>query len=306
MKRSHQTRMTGKARARAIPHPGRDVLLGLLAGLACLAAAFTVAPKASGQVFSSSPYVAAPDPAVEQLRRRLETLEVDVKRATDRAERLAFDLAQAKRTTDEANAGRKQAEAELAALKQRVEALEVMAGGNPEEAAAARNVQAAEGALSLVPAASAAGGGNAAEGNDALASRSAAVQLPEDEEGLLKESKNLLLEGRYPAAEQGYSAFLAKYPKSANAHEAQYGVAEALLYQESYQDAANAYGKLLSSYPKSSNGPAALVKLARAMRLMDKKTEACRTLALMTRQFPSASAGAKQLAEAERQKANCK
>jgi TolA-binding protein len=39
---------------------------------------------------------------------------------------------------------------------------------------------------------------------------------------------------------------------------------------------------------------------------MDKRTEACRTLALMSKQFPSASAGAKQLAEAERQKANCK
>ena len=308
MKRTHQTHLTRKARARAIPYSARDALLPLLAGLACLAAAIAVAPKASGQVFSSTPYVAAPDPAVEQLRRKLEVLEVDVKRATDRAERLAFDLAQTKRTAEQADAGRKQAEAELAALKQRLEALELMAGvepgADPEEAAAVRGVQAAEGTISLLPASSAPA--VATESGAGLVSQVATVQLPEDEEGLLKESKNLLLEGRYSAAEQGYSAFLQKYAKSPNAHEAQYGVGEALLYQENYQDAANAYGKLLSSYPKSSNGPSALVKLARAMRLMDKKTEACRTLALMPRQFPSASAGAKQLAEAERQKANCK
>jgi tol-pal system protein YbgF len=236
---------------------------------------------------------------------KLEALEAEVKRATDRSERLAFDLSQAKRAADEANAGRKQAEADLAALKQRVETLEIMAGATPgDEAAAAPDVQAAEGTISLLPSSSpVVAGARVAEAN---ASQPAAAQLPEDEEGLLKESKNLLLEGRYPAAEQGYTTFLAKYSKSSNAHEAQYGVAEALLYQENYQDAANAYGKLLSSYPKSSNGPAALVKLARAMRLMDKRTEACRTLALMSKQFPSASAGAKQLAEAERQKANCK
>jgi tol-pal system protein YbgF len=314
MKRPFQTHPrtawpSRKARARAVPYPGGQVLLPLLFALACLLAAFATAPKASAQVFSSTPYVAAPDPAVEQLRMKLEALEAEVKRATDRSERLAFDLAQAKRSGEEANAGRKQAEAELAELKQRVEALEIMAGGNPEEAAAARSSAAgpAEGTISLVPSSSASGSASPSGSNaDGLASQPVAAQLPQDEEGLLKESKNLLLEGRYPAAEQGYAAFLAKYSKSPNAHEAQYGVAEALLYQENYQDAANAYGKLLGSYPKSSNGPAALVKLARAMRLMDKKAEACKTLALMPKQFPSASAGAKQLAEAERQKANCK
>ncbi len=275
----------------------------MLTGLACLAAAALVfAPKASAQVFSSTPYVAAPDPAVEQLRRKLEALEAEIKRVTDRSERLAFDLSQAKRTADEANAGRKQAEADLATLKLRVETLESMAGGEPQAAAEARSSGPTEGTIRLVPSSAAAESANA----DGVASQPAAVQLPEDEEGLLKESKNLLLEGRYTAAEQGYAAFLAKFEESPNADEAQYGVAEALLYQENYPEAANAYGKLLSAYPKSSNGPNALVKLARAMRLMDKKPEACRTLALMPKQFPNASASAKQLAEAERQKANCK
>ena len=51
------------------------VLMAALTGFAFLAAAFVLAPRAHAQVFSSQPYVAAPDPAVEQLRQRVEQLE---------------------------------------------------------------------------------------------------------------------------------------------------------------------------------------------------------------------------------------
>jgi tol-pal system protein YbgF len=235
-----------------------------------------------------------------------------VKRATDRAERLAFELAQIRKTADEANAGRKQAEQDLASMQQRLRALEMLAGtATQDDAALSRgsvgagvspgnsSAQSAEATINLLPA----GVSNSAS---ALAVQGASGSLPEDEEGLLRESKNLLLGGNYASAEQGYKSFLARYAKSPNAHEAQYNLAESLLYQESYQEAANAYGKLLSAYPKSPNGPSALVKLARSMRLLKKPAEACTTLSLMTKQFPKASASAKQLAEAERQKAGCK
>jgi tol-pal system protein YbgF len=307
MKTFHRTGHRTRSRAIAIAArktPAREAVLALLAGFAFLAAAIAAAPRAEGQVFSSQPYVAAPDPAVEQLRTRLETLEAEVKRATDRAERLAFELAQIRKTADEANAGRKQAEQNLASMQQRLRALEMLAGTATQDDAAATpsaNVQSADAGptINLLPA----GVSTNAEG---LSSQGASASLPDDEEGLLRESKNLLLGGNYAGAQKGYAAFLAKYGKSPNAHEAQYNLGESLLYQESYQEAANAYGKLLSAYPKSPNGPSALVKLARSMRLLNKPAEACKTLALMTKQFPKASASAKQLAEAERQKANCK
>jgi septal ring factor EnvC (AmiA/AmiB activator) len=91
--------------------------------LAALAACFLLAPRADAQVFSSQPYVAAPDPAVEQLRIRIETLEADLKRATDKAESLGAALGDARRVADDADAGRKRAETALAALTARVEAL---------------------------------------------------------------------------------------------------------------------------------------------------------------------------------------
>jgi tol-pal system protein YbgF len=171
------------------------------------------------------------------------------------------------------------------------------AGAGPASAPGESRTQAADGAtINLLPAVT----GGAASGGAQSAG------LPDDEEGLLKESKNLLLGGNYTGAQQGYTTFLAKYGKSKNAHEAQYNLGESLLYQESYQEAAAAYGKLLSAYPNSPNGPNALVKLARSLRLLKKPADACKTLALMGKQFPKASASAKQLADAERQKANCK
>ncbi|HEX5005737.1 MAG TPA: tetratricopeptide repeat protein [Hyphomonadaceae bacterium] len=274
----------------------REAILALLAGSALVAAAMAVAPKAEGQVFSSQPYVAAPDPAVEQLRGRIDSLEGELKRSTDRSERLAFELSQVRKQAEEANAGRKQAEETVADLQRRMRALENLAGIEPQPAAGVSPSPTSapaesEATINLLPAVT---GGAQQAG------------LPEDEEGLLKESKNLLLGGNYKGAEEGYRAFLAKFGKSKNAHEAQYNLGESLLYQESYQEAANAYGKLLSAYPNSPNGPSALVKLARSLRLLKKPADACKTLALMDKQFPKASASAKQLAEAERQKANCK
>lgn len=282
----------------------REAILALLAGSAFIAAAVAVAPRAEGQVFSSQPYVAAPDPAVEQLRGRIDSLEAELRRATDRSERLAFELSQVRKQAEEANAGRKQAEESLADLQRRLRSLENLAGIEPQpqsDASAAptsgpgeARVQSADGGTINLPPAVTGG----------VIAQSAA--LPDDEEGLLRESRNLLLGGNYAAAQEGYTTFLARYGKSKNAHEAQYNLGEALLYQESYQEAANAYGKLLSAYPKSSNGPNAMVKLARSLRLLKKPADACKTLALMNKQFPKAPASARQLADAERQKANCK
>lgn len=295
-----------RARSRAIPLPRplsvREAALALLAALAIVAAAILAAPSASAQVFSSTPYTAAPDPAVEQLRKRLEELEGDLKRAIDRSEKLAFDLSQTRKLAEEANAGRLKAEAQLAALSARVDALDDGGaapggggGGSASLSSPAPAVQSADAAINLNAGAS-----------QGLSNRVDASTLPQDEEGLLKEARNLLLDGNYPSAQQGFAAYLAKYGKGANAHEAQYLLGESLLYQDNYTQAADAYGKLLSAYPKSPNGPNALVKLARSLRLLNKKGDACKALALMPQQFPKASDAAKQLASTERQRSNCK
>lgn len=289
MKRTHPPASSLSLRG----DPARLALTGLLGALLMLA----FAPQARAQVFSSTPYVAAPDPAVEEVRKRVEQLEADLRKAIDRAEVLGAQLSDARRIAEEANAGRKKAEADLDALGQRVQKLEDLAA----DASAAANaatvaLQKSDGAsatVSLTPA-------STARANVDLAS------LPEDEAGFFESAHALLLNGDYSAAQGAFSLFLTKYPKAENASEAQYFIGEALLYQDNYPDAAAAYGKLIKTYPNAARGPEGLVKLARALRLMEKKSEACKTLDLMGKQFPKASATARQLASTERQRSGCK
>jgi tol-pal system protein YbgF len=258
--------------------------------LAALAACFLLAPRADAQVFSSQPYVAAPDPAVEQLRIRIETLEADLKRATDKAESLGAALGDARRVADDADAGRKRAETALNALTARVEALEDRLTDAGLTSADAN----ASGAVSLTPA------------GPAVAAQADAIALPEDEAAMFEQAKGMLLnDGNFPGAQAAFSTFLTKFPKSKQAGDAQYYLGESLLYQDNFTDAAAAYGKLIKDYPQSSNAPTGLVKLARSLRLLGNNTQACRTLSLMSSNFPKASAVAKQLASQERQQAKC-
>lgn len=265
--------------------------------VAWAAAAFMLvglAPRADAQVFSSTPYVAGPDPAVEQLRLRLEALEGDLRKAVSQAESLGAQLGDARRVADQADAGRRRAEAELQLLKDRVETLEEIVNGEAQPGRTTSGSLRAPGAASP---------NQLADAPVPAAIDTAA--LPQDEEGLFTESHAMLIGGNFPGAEQAFGLLLTKYPKGKKASDAQYYLGESLLYQDNYPEAAAAYGKLIKEYPTSANAPTGLVKLARAMRLMDKTTEACRTLDLMSKQFPKASAVAKQMAAQERQYAKC-
>lgn len=289
MKRSQNHR---RPRAIAAVQPAYRLVLSphFLLALAALVAGLMLAPRADAQVFSSQPYVAAPDPAVEQLRTRIEALEADLKRATDKAESLGAALGDARRIADEANAGRRAAETDLQALALRVQALE----DRLIDAGLVSQDTGASGAVSLTPA------------GPAAAAQADAVVLPEDETALFDQAKALLLnQGDFPGAQQAFSAFLTKFPKSKQAGDAQYYLGESLLYQDNFTDAATAYGKLIKDYPQSSNAPTGLVKLARSLRLLGNNAQACRTLSLMSSNFPKASAVAKQLASQERQQAKC-
>ena len=299
--RPRADRPRAQARVRAIHLETESLIRPVIWTLACagaLLAMVAVTPRADAQVFSSQPYVAAPDPAVEQLRIRLEALESDLRKAIDQAETLGAQLGDARRVADQADAGRRRAEAEIQLLKDRVETLEEDLQGMP----------AAAGGAPVAPANTQRSAVNNASPAPPPAPAAPALDqavLPQDEEGLFTESHALLIGGNFPGAEEAFSTYLSKYPKGKKAADAQYYLGESLLYQDNFADAAVAYGKLIKDYPSSANAPTGLVKLARAMRLMDKRPEACKTLDLMNKQFPKASAVAKQMAAQERQLAKC-
>ncbi len=215
--------------------------IGLVAALAGLV--FLTVPSASAQVLGGGGYAPAPDPAVANMQSRLDALESDLRKAVGRVEQLGFDLTKARQTAESANAGRLEDEKTIASLTERVNALEALAHG---DTAAASNVASgpAEATVNL-----------SAGGAIGLAQPSAppvdASQLAGDEAGLFEQAKTFMLVPNYPSAQAAFAAFLKKYPKSENASEAQYMMAESMLYQNDYADAADAYGKMLKSYPKS-------------------------------------------------------
>lgn len=288
-----------KSKARAIAVPVREIQCRwiMLAGFACLAAAFALAPRAHAQVFNSQPYTAAPDPAVEQLRQRVEQLESDLRKATDRAEVLGAQLSDARRVADEANERGKKLETENATLLHRIENLEDASGGA---------VAAGGGSASLpLPSQSAGLSNNASPAPAAAAPAVDLAALPQDEEGYFNSAHAMLLGGDFPSSQQAFTSYLAKFPKGAKAADAQYYLGESLLYQDNFADATSAYAKLIKSYPNSPNAATGMVKLARAMRGMGKNADSCKTLDMMSKQFPKASAVAKQMAAQERQYAKC-
>lgn len=249
--------------------------------------------SASAQVMNATPYVPQPDPAVERLTKRVDTLEADLRAATNRVEQLGFELTRAKKTAEDANAGRLAAEKTITALTGRLDALEKLATPQAAEGAAAP----AEATVNLTAQAPA----------PAAQPTQSADSLPQDEGQLLAAAKNFLVDGKIADAKQAASQYVQLFPKSANAGDAQYTIGEALMIEKDYQAAAAAYGKLLSTYPKSDQAPMGLVKLARALRLLDKKADACKTLALLPQRYPAPSKteAIKSLVATEKSRAGC-
>ncbi len=285
---------TRRAKARVAVFPVREAILATLAAMAVIAA-LALAPRADAQVFNSQPYTAAPDPAVEQLRQRLEQLEDDLKKAIDRAEVLGAQLSDARRVADEANAGRKRAETDIAALRDRLDMVEDRVAGTPGDGAALTNSSGLQSAEAIaLPGAS-----------PAPAPRVDVAALPQDETGFFDSAHALLLGGDFPGSQTAFASYLGKFPKSGKAAEAQYYLAESMLYQDNFAEAVGAYGKVIKDYPSSTNAATSMVKMARAMRGLGRTTDACKTLEMMGKQFPKASAVAKQMAAQERQYAKC-
>ena len=275
--------------------PARDRVVAAAVAVLSAGAAAPFAAPAQAQVFAGSGYVPAPDPVIQRLQDRVETLERSLQAATNKSETLAFELNQARQAAERANAASQQMDQRLAAMTARLEMLERMVvgetGGMMTTSGPAPNQG---GPMALGPAAGA-----------SSAARLDPSQLPSDEAEHVRMVRDLLLKGEFASAQSAASAYLERYPKGPNASEAQYLLGESYLYQEAYAEAAAAYGKLLSGWPKAAKGPEGLVKLARSMRLMGQKDQACKALALMPRQFPNASQAAKTLADAEKSRAGC-
>ena len=101
---------------------------------------------------------------------------------------------------------------------------------------------------------------------------------------------NALKGGDYPKAISGFRSFVATYPESTLASNAQYWLGEAYYVTREYQNAIAAFQKVTSDWPDSRKAPDALVKVGFTQSAMGRNGDARATLEDVVRRYPGTEA----------------
>jgi len=109
----------------------------------------------------------------------------------------------------------------------------------------------------------------------------------------------------YALAEDGFQAFLKKYPTDRRAADAEFWLGESLFQRQRYDAAAQAFLDLSTKHKDHAKAPEALLRLAQSLAAMKQKEMSCATLAEVGRKYPKASATVKQGVEREQKRVRC-
>ncbi len=101
---------------------------------------------------------------------------------------------------------------------------------------------------------------------------------------------NALKGGDFPRAISGFRNFVATYPGSALASNAQYWLGEAYYVTKEYQNAIAAFQKVTTDWPDSRKAPDALVKIGFTQSAMGRNGDARVTLEDVVRRYPGTEA----------------
>ena len=98
-----------------------------------------------------------------------------------------------------------------------------------------------------------------------------------------------VLSGDYATAEQEFTQYIAQYPGSARAADANFWLGEALYSQGKFNEAAKTFLNAHQKYGSSEKAPEMLLKLGMSLAALDNTDTACATLKEVTRRYPKAS-----------------
>jgi tol-pal system protein YbgF len=101
----------------------------------------------------------------------------------------------------------------------------------------------------------------------------------------------LLKDSQYDRAIAAFQKFLAAFPDSTLADNAQYWLGEAYYVNKSFTDAQTAFQRVIDKYPQSRKRPDALLKIGYCQYELKQWDLAKRTLSLAATQFPDTPAG---------------
>ncbi|NLS05583.1 tol-pal system protein YbgF [Rhizobium sp. P32RR-XVIII] len=98
-----------------------------------------------------------------------------------------------------------------------------------------------------------------------------------------------VLSGDYAVAEQQFTQYIAQYPGSARAADANFWLGEALYSQGKYNEAAKTFLNAHQKYGSSEKAPEMLLKLGMSLAALDNVDTACATLKEVSKRYPKAS-----------------
>lgn len=185
-----------------------------------------------------------------ELAQRLDALQADVRSIRGEVEVLQ----------NQSEGGKAQSRSLYGDLEKRLAALETLGGVGASGAGAGS---------ALPPVGVAAAGGEQASYDAAIAALKAAD---------------------YPKAIANFKGFMATYPASPLASNAQYWLGEAYYVTRAYDDAITAFRKVTTDWPDSRKAPDALVKIGFTQSAQGRNGEARATLEDVTRRFPGSEA----------------
>lgn len=114
-----------------------------------------------------------------------------------------------------------------------------------------------------------------------------------------------LKSGRYEAAEQALTAFLAKNPKSKLTPAAIYNIGESFYQRGRRREAAEKYLEISSKYSQSSLAPDALLRLGQSLAGLGAKEQACAAFNEIGVKYPAAVGRLRESIERESKKLQC-
>jgi tol-pal system protein YbgF len=101
---------------------------------------------------------------------------------------------------------------------------------------------------------------------------------------------NALKAADYPKAISGFQGFVATYPASPLASNAQYWLGEAYYVTREYPSAITAFQKVTTDWPDSRKAPDALVKIGFTQSSLGRNADARATLEDVVRRYPGTEA----------------
>lgn len=109
----------------------------------------------------------------------------------------------------------------------------------------------------------------------------------------------------YPAARDGFNAFLETYPDDPLANTARYWMADASFAMGEYVDAANNFVKVYNTAPRGEKAEETLLKLAIVLRRLDRPESACDALSRLDGRLESKPAQFRERVADERSRSGC-